>query len=227
MWIINFEISFEMWSNIVVLFFQSVSAFYSHLRTNRSIFSNQETQISPIVSPNQLFHRTAWLGSFYLYLVLFPYIYFFEILYSILTFAVQRKFFQPFFLIAYIIDCFLFSGHYQSNGQMCVGSAEYFICPRNCGRRYKYKFNLNKHLRYACGVPRQFKCDFCDRSFVVKAHRQVHMLNVHKIITWPFSSLPTFLFPSLFCTFSNFCFNYIFHMLQFKTISLQLGVIFG
>jgi len=59
------------------------------------------------------------------------------------------------------------------------------VCPNNCGRRYKgksRKSNLKVHLKYECGVPRQFRCEYCHRTFVHKAHLKGHLGLVHGII---------------------------------------------
>lgn len=59
------------------------------------------------------------------------------------------------------------------------------ICPNQCGRRYKgksRKSNLKVHLKYECGVPRQFRCEYCHRTFVHKAHLKGHLGLVHGII---------------------------------------------
>lgn len=58
-------------------------------------------------------------------------------------------------------------------------------CPKNCGRCYKgiwRKYNLQKHLKFECGVEPQFKCLACSKSFSLKANLKMHMLVVHKII---------------------------------------------
>lgn len=57
-------------------------------------------------------------------------------------------------------------------------------CPKNCGRCYKgmwRKYNLQKHLKFECGVEPQFKCFACSRNFSLKANLKVHMSVVHKI----------------------------------------------
>ncbi|XP_065209943.1 zinc finger protein 69-like [Planococcus citri] len=46
----------------------------------------------------------------------------------------------------------------------------YFYCPLRCGRKYKYKWNLNQHLRYECGQEKQFKCTMCSKTF---AHKRI------------------------------------------------------
>ncbi|KAK7573706.1 hypothetical protein V9T40_010897 [Parthenolecanium corni] len=58
----------------------------------------------------------------------------------------------------------------------------FFVCPRNCGRRYKHKSHLNVHLKYECGVPKRFKCDLCDKAFARKENFKTHMIMKHKRI---------------------------------------------
>lgn len=54
-------------------------------------------------------------------------------------------------------------------------------CP-NCGKLYKYKFNLNRHIRYECGVAKQFRCAECGRSFSQKSSLKSHRGIVHGVI---------------------------------------------
>lgn len=39
-----------------------------------------------------------------------------------------------------------------------------FRCPR-CGRQYSVQYTLERHLRYECGVAKQFSCRVCLRKF--------------------------------------------------------------
>ncbi|XKL69558.1 hypothetical protein PGB90_007327 [Kerria lacca] len=55
-------------------------------------------------------------------------------------------------------------------------------CPNNCGRKYKHKHHLNRHLKYECGVRKQFVCDECGRSFAHKCNLKNHSIIVHKKI---------------------------------------------
>ncbi|XP_074112508.1 uncharacterized protein LOC141536125 isoform X14 [Cotesia typhae] len=44
-----------------------------------------------------------------------------------------------------------------------------FVCPNeNCEKKYKIKYDLNKHLKYECGKAPCFKCFYCDfqNSFI-------------------------------------------------------------
>ncbi len=59
-----------------------------------------------------------------------------------------------------------------------------YPCPNFCGRKYKYKSTLYVHLKYECGVDKQFKCDDCGKFFARKAHLQSHTANIHKRLLW-------------------------------------------
>lgn len=61
-------------------------------------------------------------------------------------------------------------------------SVKYFQCPNNCGRKYKYKNNVTRHLSLECGVPKKFRCSICDKAFTQKVSCKTHMIHVHKRI---------------------------------------------
>ncbi|XP_065209935.1 zinc finger protein 559-like [Planococcus citri] len=48
-------------------------------------------------------------------------------------------------------------------------------CPNNCGKQYKHKFNLNRHIRYECGVAKQFRCSECHKMFSQKSSLKSHL----------------------------------------------------
>jgi len=78
----------------------------------------------------------------------------------------------------------LFADFMLKKNEVCVNENPVY-CPKNCGRCYKgmwRKYNLQKHLKYECGVAPQFKCLACQKSFSLKANLKMHMLVVHKII---------------------------------------------
>lgn len=56
-----------------------------------------------------------------------------------------------------------------------------FFCPNNCGRKYKHKTSLRAHLRFECGVPKQFSCEICGKSFALKHNFRTHMGLVHRL----------------------------------------------
>ncbi|XP_031346979.1 longitudinals lacking protein, isoforms A/B/D/L isoform X13 [Photinus pyralis] len=53
-----------------------------------------------------------------------------------------------------------------------------FGCP-DCGRRYKLKSSLSKHLKWECGKEPRFKCPFCDYQAKQKIHLVRHMDRHH------------------------------------------------
>jgi len=57
-----------------------------------------------------------------------------------------------------------------------------YLCPNNCGRKYKHRESLGKHLKYECGVPKKFRCEICNRAFAQKENFKTHMGIKHKII---------------------------------------------
>lgn len=57
-----------------------------------------------------------------------------------------------------------------------------WYCPNNCGRKYSVKRNLKRHLRYECGVPKQFHCSICSKAFMRREHMMSHRILVHKIV---------------------------------------------
>lgn len=55
-------------------------------------------------------------------------------------------------------------------------------CPNDCGCKYKHKSSLSKHLKFECGVEKQFKCLKCGNRFTLKHHLITHMLSIHKMV---------------------------------------------
>lgn len=55
------------------------------------------------------------------------------------------------------------------------------VCPRNCGRSYKWKTHLTTHLKYECGVFPKFKCPYCSKLSNQKSNLKTHILCVHKV----------------------------------------------
>lgn len=51
-----------------------------------------------------------------------------------------------------------------------------WLCWRNgCGRSYKYKYDLSRHVRKECGVEPQHKCGICSKAFKRNDHLISHM----------------------------------------------------
>ncbi|KAG5320243.1 LOLA3 protein, partial [Pseudoatta argentina] len=57
-------------------------------------------------------------------------------------------------------------------------------CPQ-CGRGYKVKPSLSKHLKYECGGRRNFSCDLCGRSFTQNVSLRRHLMQNHNFYQPP------------------------------------------
>lgn len=56
-----------------------------------------------------------------------------------------------------------------------------FYCPRQCGRKYKYKKGLVRHLKYECGIEPQFKCPICNKNYKQPETFKMHLMSIHGI----------------------------------------------
>lgn len=56
-----------------------------------------------------------------------------------------------------------------------------FYCPRQCGRKYKYKKGLVRHLKYECGIEPQFKCPICNKTYKQPETFKMHLMSIHGI----------------------------------------------
>lgn len=65
----------------------------------------------------------------------------------------------------------------------------YFYCPNECGRKYKWKRDMTRHLKYECGGKKSFNCTICQKSFSHKNDLKKHMIIKHKtfIDDWLFT----------------------------------------
>lgn len=57
------------------------------------------------------------------------------------------------------------------------------ICPNYCGRSYKRKSEMHRHLRFECGVEPKFKCYICFRKYGRKATLTNHLGFKHNIVS--------------------------------------------
>lgn len=54
-------------------------------------------------------------------------------------------------------------------------------CPNYCGRHYKNKGHLQRHLQQECGVEPQYMCVICSKAFKRKESLKKHFVLVHKL----------------------------------------------
>lgn len=55
-----------------------------------------------------------------------------------------------------------------------------FSCPNDCGRSYKNKSSIGRHLKFECGVQPQFICYICHKRFTDKQSMKRHVYLVHR-----------------------------------------------
>ncbi|KAF0755433.1 sex determination protein fruitless-like isoform X34 [Aphis craccivora] len=56
-----------------------------------------------------------------------------------------------------------------------------FKCPNeNCGKSYKYKPDLNRHIKSYCGKEPNYVCQYCYKRFMRKDVWKNHLAFVHK-----------------------------------------------
>ena len=53
-----------------------------------------------------------------------------------------------------------------------------YPCPQ-CGKVYRWRGNLNLHLRQECGKEPQFQCPHCPHRSKQKSNLKTHILNIH------------------------------------------------
>lgn len=55
-------------------------------------------------------------------------------------------------------------------------------CPNRCGRHYKHKAQMARHLKFECDVYPQFKCPYCSKLSNRKSTLKRHVICVHNVI---------------------------------------------
>ncbi|KAL6434193.1 hypothetical protein ACFW04_005955 [Cataglyphis niger] len=68
--------------------------------------------------------------------------------------------------------------NYVKDEELCLK------CPR-CGRGYKFKPSLLKHVKYECGGRRNFCCNLCGRSFTQNVSLRRHLMQSHNFYQPP------------------------------------------
>lgn len=60
---------------------------------------------------------------------------------------------------------------------LCTGNSG--ITCNKCGRWYKHKSSLHRHLKFECGVDPKFQCTFCTYKAKQPEHLKSHMALKH------------------------------------------------
>jgi len=53
-----------------------------------------------------------------------------------------------------------------------------FKCEK-CGKSYNWNYNLNRHMRFECGIGHRFQCGLCKRRFPHKQNAAIHLKRKH------------------------------------------------
>ena len=53
-----------------------------------------------------------------------------------------------------------------------------FKCEK-CGKCYNWNYNLNRHMRFECGIGHRFQCGVCKRRFPHKQNATIHLKRKH------------------------------------------------
>lgn len=56
------------------------------------------------------------------------------------------------------------------------------ICAR-CGKSYKHRAHLKRHIEFECGILPRFKCHYCPHKSKRKSNMETHVLICHKDMT--------------------------------------------
>lgn len=59
------------------------------------------------------------------------------------------------------------------------GADRRFFCLNMCGRSYKNKQHMTRHMTNECGVRPKFRCQYCMKHFTRKQTLKIHILSVH------------------------------------------------
>jgi len=55
-----------------------------------------------------------------------------------------------------------------------------FKCQK-CGKCYNWNYNLNRHMRFECGIENRFECSLCQKRFPYKQNAAIHLKRKHKV----------------------------------------------
>ena len=60
------------------------------------------------------------------------------------------------------------------------GERQSFKCQK-CGKCYNWNYNLNRHIKFECGIENRFECSLCHKRFPYKQNAAIHLKRKHKI----------------------------------------------
>lgn len=81
-----------------------------------------------------------------------------------------------------LVQQYLFAGKrhwYTSNAVIRTASTGGYPC-EECGKRYKHRGNMRRHMVYECGKQAQFSCSHCSRKFHQQSNLKRHFETQHR-----------------------------------------------
>jgi len=68
----------------------------------------------------------------------------------------------------------------SSSSNSSSGPKQSFKCQK-CGKCYNWNYNLNRHMRFECGIENRFECSMCHKRFPYKQNVAIHLKRKHKL----------------------------------------------
>ena len=68
----------------------------------------------------------------------------------------------------------------SSNRNKKEAAKQAFKCQK-CGKTYNWNYNLNRHMRFECGIQNRFECSMCQKRFPYKQNVAIHLKRKHKL----------------------------------------------
>lgn len=60
-----------------------------------------------------------------------------------------------------------------------IKEGEYYKCSNLCGKKYKYKRGVRRHLSEGCKNSNKFICTYCNESFIDRSDLKCHAMVKH------------------------------------------------
>ena len=72
------------------------------------------------------------------------------------------------------------SSNARKKVELSAAEKQSFKCQK-CGKCYNWNYNLNRHMRFECGIENRFECAMCHKRFPYKQNAAIHLKRKHKL----------------------------------------------